>query len=301
MTINSNRRDPTESEFRSIVNIDGGCAGFFVANENSDFLVATARHCVEFEATKKCEAGEIFVNFEASPSDAPTLAVPSAVGICKEIVAGTSKDDLFIMKVEFFDLDKSYQATDDFTKLLRNSIQFLKLASYIVPSRSRITMLGFPADINRNSKPTVTENCWDTSSEGITYFSGERTALLGGNASNGSEDPRARPFLRLLQRKLRWHNCSTWGGNSGGPMILEDTQDVIGIPGVYDHKMDQTKVYSDVTTSGFYETTAGFVERNRAALERAGVTISTSPPADVLQGHRTKTERWIRAFRQLRR
>ena len=293
LTFNSIRRTPEIQEIKSILRV-GGCTGFFVENTKSEFYVATARHCVDFKATEQCRSGQMDIYFDDFVDGTVLEVRKHLIGNCKEIIAGTVQDDLFMMRVEFEDADRSYQETDNVIQMLRNSVKFLKLASYTLPQMARMKMIGFPADINALGLPTLTENCWDTSAIGIAYYNGVQTSVLGGNASNGDQDPQRQAYLNQLRRQLRWHNCSTWGGNSGGPMILEGTDDVVGIPGAYNDEMDQETVYPDERVSSFYETTAGFIARNRLALQRAGVVISEKPPTGLINTHVAQTRQWIR-------
>lgn len=293
LTHNSVRRTPDLNEMKSILRVNG-CTGFFVENVKSEFYVATARHCVDFKATEKCKSGEMDIYFEDFEHEKSMSVRQSVIASCKEVIAGTVQDDLFIMRVEFEDFEGSYQETDNLIQMLRDSTKPLRLASYTLPQMSRIKMIGYPGDVYALGLPTVTENCWDTSAIGVAYYNGVQTSVLGGNASNGDADPNRRVYLNLLRRQLRWHNCSTWGGNSGGPMLLEGTNNVIGIPGAYNQEMDQESVYPDERTSSFYETTAGFIARNRQALYRAGIVISEAPPAGLINSHVVKTREWIR-------
>ncbi|RYZ79298.1 MAG: leucine-rich repeat domain-containing protein, partial [Proteobacteria bacterium] len=62
----------------------------------------------------------------------------------------------------------------------------------------------------RKAEATVSENCK------ITPYNELYTSSVGDT----------------LDRSIP-HNCSTWGGNSGGPFVVEGASDVVGLPGSY--------------------------------------------------------------------
>ena len=62
-----------------------------------------------------------------------------------------------------------------------------------------------------------------------------------------------------------------YGGNSGGPILIENTLDVIGLPFTY-----WPNLYTPVPALGAhsFEELAGFVGRNRGTLVSHGITVS---------------------------
>ncbi len=284
-SMNSIRRNATQQEEHFILTT-GSCAAFFVDNRDQRLLVATARHCFNYKMTKACEDKNnwyISMKKELSPF----------VGICKRVVAGTSQDDLVIIEIEFEDVERKYQSQEEVNTVVRGLLSTqnrLKLAGFTVPLYARFKMIGFPGDPERNGELTVTENCWETTGTGRYWSTGQAIAVLGGNVSNGSPDPEVRAFQNMLQRTLRWNNCSAYGGNSGGPIILEGSDIAIGLPGAFQPNVLTVHPHN---VSNFYETTYGFVRRNRAALETAGITIVDQPPTPLIQTGIQQTQRWI--------
>lgn len=88
------------------------------------------------------------------------------------------------------------------------------LADFEPSAGRRLQMIGYPSDWYGKSLggTVITENCWITSPKRVpvnvvTKITPNPTAAL--------------------------HNCATFGGNSGGPMILENSKIVVGMPGSF--------------------------------------------------------------------
>ncbi|MES2854522.1 MAG: hypothetical protein V4692_01610, partial [Bdellovibrionota bacterium] len=87
---NSLRRDADQEEASSIVRTGNGCTGFFVANKNNRLLVASARHCFDYQATTNCASGSIHL-VTARGTHALT---------CSSLVVSRADNDMFIMEVK---------------------------------------------------------------------------------------------------------------------------------------------------------------------------------------------------------
>jgi hypothetical protein len=255
---NSQRREIRESELGSAVRMIVGtrmvpvCSGFLVENTRGNIYVATARHCLGYEATESCRKGGFaFTEIVGFP-------VPFALH-CKRVVAGTREDDLVLLEVKMTDpLDRP----QDPTSALQHLAQY-RLADYVPPAFAAIQMIGFPADSIQDSKPTVSENC-QIQPKSAKDINGQTTLSLD---KAGAADE--------LQRLIGKHNCSVYGGNSGGPIVLENTRDVVGLPAGY--YPDHLQTVNSDRAAGI-ELTKGFVDRNRAALVENGVVLSSQPP-----------------------
>jgi|GEM_PF-2790369 len=145
----------------------------------------------------------------------------------------------------------------------------LVLNDFKYPVGTRLQILGYPADEYRSRGINVTENCWIL----------KDVAPL----SNVPTIPRSFQETHFL------HNCSTYEGNSGGPMVLEGTSIVVAIPSSY-YKNDFLNRNSRPEDS---KALVGlelkrFVERKEADLEREGVQIlktrymGSSLPSDLI-------------------
>lgn len=156
------------------------------------------------------------------------------VGRCRRVVAGDSVHDVVLFEVDF--------PTAPFAAF--------RLASWEPPKGTRLNMIGYPADKYRSGKLTVTENCWILQS---------RTASPhGGNMNDVSS----------------LHNCTTWGGNSGGPMIQDGQDVVVGLPFTYSPGNYTERAENELRTASHMAQMADFVGTFRSTLEKEGVTIS---------------------------
>lgn len=161
-------------------------------------------------------------------------------GTCKKVVAASSGYDLALVEMNI--------APD-------SRRTYLKLASYTPPVNARLQMLGFPADnypydnMGRG-KFTVSENCW----------------VMSGTVGS--------PHQEIREASVR-HNCSTYGGNSGGPMILENSRTAVGMPFTYEPNNYQPYNSNTLSTSAYMAQMADFVSRHRTSLQAAGVTVTS--------------------------
>lgn len=286
---NSIRRDPRGNEARAIARAPG-CTGFFVANRTQKFFLATARHCFAYEMTRNCHAANLANGFMPV---ALLASGDAAIAYCKRVVAGTRQDDMVIIELEFQDVFQRYANPEKLAEAVARIYQgpVLSLASFTLPTYSQLQMIGYPADTDRRGMLTVTERCWETSGVGKDFFTNLPTARLGGNVGVIPIDPTLRSSVQELNRELRWHNCSVYGGNSGGPILLYGTRIAVGIPAAY-HR--QSAAVFSYQLSTFYESTAGFVRRNRSALDRAGIHIEEQIPRELIQAQILETQEWIR-------
>jgi len=121
-------------------------------------------------------------------------------------------------------------------------------------------MTGHPGDPNRKGRMTSTFNCWTLQSTIAspyigTYFNLYDTSSL--------------------------HNCSTYGGNSGGPLYLEGTNIAIGLPYTYRPHDFNLRDPWDLDTAAYLAQIGDFVTRNRQKLNQAGITIVESLPSHL--------------------
>lgn len=124
-----------------------------------------------------------------------------------------------------------------------------RLAAYEPPVKSRLKMIGYPCDQYRKCKLTVTENCW---------------VLKTGVPS---------PHSTMFDTSAL-HNCSTWGGNSGGPMVIEGQDAVVGLPFTYSPGNYTVRKSDEQSTAAHLAEMADFVKVHRAELEKAGIVIA---------------------------
>ena len=227
---NSTRRDATSQESKLVVKL-GGCAAFFVANDQGKTYMATARHCVNYSITSWCNNGGRVRDNQGRR------------GTCKRIIAADANHDIAVFEVTMPYVPASHTV--------------LRLASYQPAVDTPLKMIGYPADNDpetaRHGKLTTTEDCW----------------ILHESVPSPYDD---------LQDRSSLHNCSTYGGNSGGPMYVDGTLDAVGLPFTYVPGDYHRRSSDDLDTAACMAQMADFVGRHRDKLEAAGVIISDSPP-----------------------
>lgn len=255
---NAFRRDPTEFEKKSVaffVSVESKdrkvstCTSFFVENNQNKLFLATARHCAGYKFSEACDKKEFRVHFASDMN---------IIGQCKSIVAGYIDEDLVIFEAEF-NVDIS------------NKIAPLKLTYNTPPLKTRLQMIGYPGDKWRNGNLTVTENCWvNDGSRIISYNDLDEEAKLAIKKSPHIANKYETKMERLLSAKQIYHNCSVYGGNSGGPIILEGTKYVIGLPSSYWRHFYQNL---PPTVSTKMDSTDTFIRKNYSALKQNGITV----------------------------
>lgn len=269
---NSIRRNPTIQEERLIVRAvkegkDSGCTGFFVRNDQNKFYIGSARHCYGYQADEACKNNKIRILPSGSMKH-------KFIGTCNRIVAGTEKDDLFIMEMTLLNRH-SEPASEDLMQEVRGFYIPLNLTSYAPPVFFPLKMLGYPGDEYRNSRPTVSENC---------YVQPDSTAAAIDAIPENLRDPRyaewlsqkkaENPLTAKLGFRIRKMNCSVYGGNSGGPIIIENSLDLLGLPLSYYPGL-YNKIPENYATK--FEEVKNFVERNLNELQANGIFISDQP------------------------
>ena len=164
---------------------------------------------------------------------------------CERIVLDDPKHDTFIVELK---------SSDHPSKL---NLRPLKLTSVLPYFGIPLEMLGFPGDSVRLGNPTKTGNC------SITGF------------RHKVED-------RYYDKGVP-NNCSTWGGNSGGPIIIENSELVVGVPGVYSPN-DNSPRNKFGATQAYHEDMGLLIERNKKLLLDEGIEIvelSTNASIDL--------------------
>jgi hypothetical protein len=160
-------------------------------------------------------------------------------GRCLEVVAGDATHDIVLFKAEM-----------PFTPRRE---QTLRLAGFVPEVKTRLKMIGYPGDPERRGQLTVTEGCW----------------VLKGDVPSPFADGRTRDPSAL-------HNCSTYGGNSGGPMLIDGTRLAVGLPFTYVPGDFAPNGAENLGTAAHMARMADFVKRNRAALDAAGIVVAES-------------------------
>jgi hypothetical protein len=155
------------------------------------------------------------------------------VGKCTKVLAADTTHDLV-----FFEADFDYVPKQPY-----------RLSAKPPQLDVRLKMVGYPCDKYRSCKLTVTENCW---------------VLKTGVPS---------PHPAAMSDKSALHNCTTYGGNSGGPMVIEGTDTIVGLPFTYQPNDYKERSPTEIKTASHMALMADFVAVHREALDQAGVVI----------------------------
>lgn len=254
---NAIRREPQPNEIKSMARLTvvdalgrdrGTCSSFFIKNNKNRLLMGTARHCLEYRFKEGCRENKFKLSFYHGED--------VIEGRCANVVAGSPTDDFIVFEAQF--------ETE-----VRLAIKPLALTVGVPPQKTRLRMLGFPMDRERRGRMTVTENCWLTDGKKVVMKS-ELDEEGRKEATRNVPSKNLTLAIQKLVKSQLFSNCSVYGGNSGGPIIVENTDYVIGHPRSYipGHYKTLSSNYSMQI-----ESSDGFVQRNRTVLEAVGVKI----------------------------
>lgn len=245
------------------------CAGFRVLQKNNRFFIASARHCLNYREKQACDNN--FIKIVPIPK-----IEASYVGSCKKIIISSESDDLFVMEINITQHEMPGFYSSSFLELYPG----FKLAGYQPNVSTPLQMFGFPLDSLRGGAPTVTENCEvlpADSRDGIFHLSPEeQQKLIDKSEKNLRETPIETLVLmnKINIVKIK-HNCSVYVGNSGGPIRIQGSHDIIGIPSDY---WDGMLTSVPKSYSRAMESVPEFVKRHRKILDAEGVEISDRSP-----------------------
>lgn len=99
---------------------------------------------------------------------------------------------------------------------------------------------GYPADPIRKGRATKTFNCHSLSHPVSS--------------------------VDRVYKRFVYHNCSTWGGNSGGPLLIEATDYVIGIPGAYQPRQNVNYKLNRYSETTHLEMVSDFIKNNQKEI-----------------------------------
>jgi hypothetical protein len=159
---------------------------------------------------------------------------------CTRILFNPSDLDFFAMLVD--------QPLDD---------KGLTLSAVDPAAGVHLRMTGFPTDSFGKSLggPVTTDNCW------VLSASKQRAAV----ATKISPPPLAMN-----------HNCSTYGGNSGGPMLVEGTDIVVGEPATY---IKNSEFQNSFRSGAYFYTVADLIKNHPDYISAHKLVTTSSLPA----------------------
>jgi hypothetical protein len=227
---NSFRRVATIEEMKPILQVmlneTRKCTGFVVAKEGPLDLFITARHCGKYDMAKWCNKDE----GQIQTADGKIKAK------CLYVIASDADLECVLLQADKPLGDKGY-----------------RLADFVPKEGASLRMIGYPCDgfakdISK-TEPIATENCWVTSNElnepkiipvkvenkteTKTETSEKKDKTENSEKAETTDIKKTETTItepvKPTYRTLR-HNCTSYGGNSGGPMMREGTDIVYAIP-----------------------------------------------------------------------
>lgn len=239
-------------------------SAFKIGERDGIVYLVGARHTTRFRPLDACGGGGL-------------NAVSEALGIRVECVGVAIIDPQFDMFIF------GARATSPADRARLESLPKLALSPCDPPIGHPLLTLGYPADVFRRGQATLTRSCrrlpdgaplWRDSPAWSTEDAHDRRRINDQIAArraaeapdqNAAEDQ----IDAFVERTAFRHDCTTWAGNSGGPMLAEGTDVVVGVP------FDYIEIYARVR-EGFAlraERASLFVQRHQAALRAYGARI----------------------------
>ncbi len=182
-------------------------------------LVGSARHCVDFDAKAACAKG---LGMKAYAT--------GDIGKCVSVLLDDEDADFFIFEASFDGHPDEYEKVEQL------------IPAIVIPDGSEeVEAYGFPADEGRHQLPTKTDHCHLFNAfadpefkKFYAYFLNDESKAASGATTSDASDKFTAGVAALYKNEtfLR-HNCSIYGGNSGGPMILKGTHYLVGMPETY--------------------------------------------------------------------
>lgn len=274
--LNSNRRNPTKEEQRHILkatkrNQTSGCTAFWVENTQGRFIVGTARHCYKWVISEACSGDEIRILPDGELAG-------KFQGRCERLVASSVLHDVALIEISLHERNGRRLSARAMQRV-REGITPLRLADYVPAEYDHLKMYGYPGDEERRGRATTSENCWVLPADAPSVWDGldhenleRRFERYIERARNAPTDPVVARYRESLRQNRLKYNCSVYGGNSGGPIVLEGTRDVVGLPVTY-----YPELYTKISEENGHELEdlKSFVDHHRSKLESFGIVLSS--------------------------
>lgn len=286
----SQRRNVTKDEITSFLRVifepapTRLCGAFRVQSKDNRFLVASSRHCFDFDESNACERKQIRIATADSTGN-------YFFGSCKKIIVSSPSDDLFIMDVQL--ASSTGNAGPFFESKVKEMFPGYKLASYRPEPGTPLVISGFPTDPARQGQATISEKCEILSPMSYDSIYGasreERSKFAENDDAEFDQLPESiRNSLAVLEIVKLKHNCSVYMGNSGGPARIEGSMDIVGVP--FDGWKGFFKIVPRYLARNL-ESTSGFVHRHRQVLDIENVIISDTSPKVRLRPPPTQSKK----------
>jgi hypothetical protein len=255
---NSKRRDadPKSAQARSLVRVWCGDhkkpdTGFFVKNAHDEYFIATAQHCASYHFSEYCAAGKIKIETQAG----------TFKGQCIKPLAMTPEQDAVVFAV---DIRGGASRSD-----VLSQITFLTLSTENPGLNTPLNLIGYPLDHVRRGRMTLSDHCWINNGPPADSFYLKKENDLWMKKPSDPAFTKQTEYIRAHEILLGY-NCSVYGGNSGGPVIVAGTTHVIGMPAEYTPYSDRDLPES--ASSHFYLLQT-FLQHTMPSLRNAGIIV----------------------------
>ena len=243
------RRDPNSSQEFAMspkmqtVSRPGTCGATFLENRAGRFIVLSALHCLSSgNLEEACRRRDLQIT-----------TIEAETANCSRIILSDPNSDVLVFEVQFARPPANLRTA--------------QLSVRPPALGTRLVVPGYPGDTRRDTRPTVTENCW-----------------VKGMPVPINPSPRNNPtaeVMRILNADSHeWipHNCSNFSGNSGGGFFIEGTREMVGITSLSVVPSHYNFLSPDEQPD-YLLFLRRYVQRNRAVFDREGITILDGPAA----------------------
>lgn len=226
--------EPTQAPF--IISVNAGCTGFIL--DTAKKIAVSAQHCGVTQASQIC-----FLQSRLRGDDWKISSCQYEGAVAEIIEASPVAElDYVIFRYEF-------------TKTEPKGLRSVRLAKQdflqtLHKDQRRLKMLGYPGDAYQRTRltsssclvrdPSISTLASQTPPEAQQASDAIIKAWEDDKRYSGRDDYRdmreACFFIASSHLKLRptfKEDCSVYGGNSGGPILIENSQIVIGMPASY--------------------------------------------------------------------
>lgn len=190
----------------------GRCAASWIASERYSDLFQSANHCTRYQPYAACSRIQIHLPEAANQGK---LTNSTRIGRCKEIKFASDNSDYLFFRI-----------TVDRPQLL-NGMQQLYWSSTTPAVNTPLVSYGFPSDSERSRRATRTANCEVLKTDSVETWSDYLEERFNGNIPSDWQEASQRTDPRFE------HNCSTYSGNSGGPLVIANSRIIVGMPSDY--------------------------------------------------------------------
>lgn len=253
------RETISSTEVPYMLAVNSKCSGFIIDHEKR--IAITATHCDVAKKSPICFGQEQLINFEEQKS----VTCPKHGGYISEIIESSSHLD-FDYVIFRYEFDNPVTSIGQSVRL--NGERNLES---LLNGKTELNMIGYPGDPDQQSRLTRSRCRVRTSTlhhDELGEFSFQVKKLYNDFQSKLSEKPDLLKdpdlneaiticFQEALDKAHQYRpsfktDCSVYGGNSGGPILIEASKVVIGMPSSYLLKPTMEQSDSEISCTDYF-------------------------------------------------